>query len=143
MMQAAGQAFAVGFAEDDAVLLATDGQLVPGGQANIIINPDADLLQRLAPADLKLAGKMLFLGGKRYARDKYDLVFAAADPADPAVTDLVILCDSPQRLEGLANRVGHYGKYSWLMMPVGAGRPDRGNWIPGVSPLTAVKTAKK
>jgi len=143
MMQAAGQAFAAGFVEDDSVTVQTDGQLVAGGQANVIMNPDAALLKQLAPKDLKIAGSMIFLGGKRYERAKFDLVFAAADPNDPTVTDLVLLCDSPQRLEGLANRVSHYGKYSWLMLPVGSGRPDRGNWQPGESPLTAFKTAKK
>ncbi len=140
---AAGQAFAAGFVEDDTVEVATDGQLVPGGHANIIINPDAELLKRLVPKDLQIAGRMIFLGGKRYDRKKFDLVFATPDPADPTVTDLVLLCDSPERLEGLANRVSHYGKYSWLLLPLGSGRPDRGNWTPGESPLTAFETAKK
>ncbi len=141
-LRAAGQAFAASFAEDDAVTVAADGLIVPGGHANVIINPPADLLKRLAPAELKLAGAMIFLGGKRYERKKFDVVFAAPDPDDPSLTHLVVLCDSPQRLEGLANRVSHYGKYSWLLLPVGSGRPDRGNWTAGASPLTAVKNAK-
>ncbi len=143
LLQTAGQAFAANFIEDEAATVQTDGQLVAGGHANVIINPDAGLLKRLAPKDLKIAGAMIFLGGKRYERSKYDLVFVTADPDDPTVTDMVLLCDSPQRLEGLANRVSHYGKYSWLMLPVGSGRPDRGNWQPGDSPLIAFKTAKK
>lgn len=143
MLQAAGQGFAAGFVEDDSVTVHTDGQLVGGGHANVIINPDAELLKRLAPKDLKIAGSLIFVGGKRYARDKYDLVFVTRDPDDPTVTNMVLLCDSPQRLEGLANRVSHYGKYSWLMLPVGSGRPDRGNWAPGESPLVASHNAKK
>ena len=139
MLQAAAQTFATGFSEDEAVVVQADGQLVPGGHSNIIMNPDAALLKRLLPAELKLAGKQIFLGGKRYGREKFDLVFAAADPDDPSVTHLVVLCDSPPRLENLANRVGHYGKYSWLILPVGSGSPDRGNWQPGTSPLLAVK----
>ncbi len=142
-LEAAGQSFATSFTEDDAAELLTDGALVAGGHSNVIMNPDSVLLQRLSPKDLQVAGKMIFLGGKRYDRAKYDLVFAAHDPDDPAVTHLVVLCDSPQRLEGLANRVSHYGKYSWLMLPVGSGRPDRGNWTPGESPLLASQTAKK
>ncbi|MDX2474584.1 MAG: M1 family aminopeptidase, partial [Candidatus Krumholzibacteria bacterium] len=142
-LQAAGQSFAVDFAEDEEAHLLTDGQVVPGGHTNVLLNPDSALLQTLSPPELQVAGKMIFLGGKRYDRAKYDLVFAAADPDDPATTHLVVLCDSPQRLGGLASRVSHYGKYSWLVLPVGSGRPDRGNWQPGESPLVASENAKK
>jgi len=142
-MQTAGRAFASGFAEDDSARVISDGRISANGHANILLNPDAALLKRLAPAELKLAGQMIFLGGKRYARDEFDLVFAAPDPDDGTVTHLVVLCGSPERLEGLATRVSHYGKYSWLLLPVGSGRPERGNWTPGASPLTAAETTKR
>jgi len=138
----AGQAFAADFVEDESASASTDGRLVPGGHANVILNPDEALLQRLIPAELKLAGKKIFLGGKRYDRDRYDLVFAAPDPDDPAVTDLVVVCAAAPRLAGLASRVSHYGKYSWLMLPTGSGRPERGHWTPGESPLLANRPAK-
>ena len=64
---------------------------------------------------------------------------SAQDPNDPEVTDLVILCASTHRLEALARRVGHYGKYSWLLLPVGQGKVLRGNWPAGDSPLMAAK----
>ncbi len=139
----AGQEFASNFVEDGSAALAAGGVLVSEGHSNVIMNPDPALLKSLSPPELQVAGKMIFLNGKRYDRAKYDLVFAAHDPDDAAVTHLVVLCDSAQRLAGLANRVSHYGKYSWLMLPVGSGRPDRGNWTPGESPLQAFETAKK
>jgi hypothetical protein len=49
----------------------------------------------------------------------------------------VVIADSAPRLESLARRVGHYGKYSWLLLPKGQGRVERGNWPVGDSPLTA------
>jgi hypothetical protein len=49
----------------------------------------------------------------------------------------VVLSDSVRRLEVLAGRIGHYGKYSWLLLPKGQGRVLRGNWPVGDSPLIA------
>ena len=141
-LQAAGRAFAASFVEAESPTVTSDGAVVANGHANVLINPAPALLKRLAPGELKLAGKMVFLGGKRYELDKFDVVFAAADPDDPSVTHLVVLCGAPERLEGLASRVSHYGKYSWLLLPVGSGRPLKGNWTAGASPLTASRTTK-
>ena len=135
-------AFAADWVEGESAEVLTGGQPV-GGRTSIIVNPDAELLKQLVPAELKLAGSQIFLGGKRYGRDKFDVVFAAPDAADPTLTHLVVLCDSPDRLSALAGRISHYGKYSWLLLPVGSGAAERGNWAPGASPLTASHTAKK
>jgi len=140
MMLASSEAFAAAFVEQDGVEIHTDGQLVPGGRTNIVINPDQEVFSQLAPAELQLVGSAIFLGGKRYKSREFDLVFAAADPQDASLTHLVVVCRSPSRLEGLARRIGHYGKYSWLMLPVGTGRPDRGNWTPGDSPLVRARS---
>ena len=77
------------------------------------------------------------LEGTRYSLDQYDLVYAAANPSQLDVTDLVVLCGSPERLAALGGRLGHYGKYSWLLLPVGQGRVLRGNWATATSPLAA------
>jgi aminopeptidase N len=138
-MTAAARKFAAEFSEKEEFPFQEDGALPNGGHASIVINPEDTLLKQIAPTNLVVSGTTLFLAGKRYSLKEYDLVFAAWDPDDSEVTDLVILSDSTHRLEALARRVGHYGKYSWLLLPVGQGKVLRGNWATGDSPLMAVK----
>ena len=66
-----------------------------------------------------------------------DHVLTVANPHDPTSTDLVVLSRSADRLPALGRRLGHYGKYSWLMLPAGRGPVIKGNWQPAASPLTA------
>jgi len=139
MLQAASREFAANYAQSDAVTVRADGELLSNGQVHIIINPDPALLKKLAPKELMVSGGTVFLAGKRYGLDKFDLVFTAYDPDDREVTHLVVLCDSGPRLASLAGRVTHYGKYSWLLLPTGTGRPDRGNWATAESPLIRKK----
>ena len=89
--------------------------------------------------ELAIAGTTLVLEGKRYSLDQYDLVFTAPNPHQADVTDLVVLCGSPERLAALGGRLGHYGKYSWLLLPAGQGRVLRGNWAVTASPLVAAR----
>ena len=105
----------------------------------LVFNPGRELLALYQAPGLVLSGQTLVLEGKRYSLGEYDLVFAAANPHYKSITDLVILCSSPERLEALAGRVGHYGKYSWLLLPQGQGPVLRGNWPTGDSPLVAEK----
>jgi len=110
----------------------------PGtGHSNIVINPGQELAGRYEVPELVIAGGTVYLAGKRYSLDDYDLLYTAFNPDDPSGTDMVIMCSSEPRLESLARRIGHYGKYSWLLLPVGQGRVLRGNWSPAGSPLTA------
>jgi len=139
MLQSASREFAVNYAQNEDVSVRADGEILSNGQAHIIINPFPELLKKLSPSDLIVSGRTVFLAGKRYSLDKYDLVFTAYDPDNREVTHLVVVCDSGPRLISLASRVTHYGKYSWLLMPVGTGRPDRGNWSTQESPLTRQK----
>ncbi len=138
-MAEAARNFAAGYSEKDDYLFLEDGSLPSDSSASIVINPAGDLLKKLLPADLVVSGTTLFLAGTRYSLQHYDLVLAARDPGDSETTDLVILCSSPHRLEALARRVGHYGKYSWLLLPAGQGKVLRGNWPTGASPLVVTK----
>jgi len=140
-MEAAGRGFARAFTEleegfsfNNNGVLSTDHPAA-GLPAHVVMNPGADLLKQYGVPGLTVAGNTVYLDGKRYALDKFDFVFAAPNPLQPSRSDLVILCGSPQRLESLARRVGHYGKYSWLMLPAGQGRVERGNWPTTGSPL--------
>jgi hypothetical protein len=131
---AAGTAFAGEFAEVEEPVVDIGG-ILPEGRSAVVLNPGAALLKALKPAELTVSGSTLFLGGKRYSLKEFDLVYAAAPEGGP--TCLVVISDSPVRLESLARRVGHYGKYSWLLLPKGQGRVQRGNWAVGQSPLVA------
>ena len=143
-IKAAVQAFATDFLEIPSYSLIENGQLpvdLPpeSRKANIVFNPGKELMKSYRAPGLAQSGKTLVLEGKRYSLNEYDLVFAAANPYYGVVTDLVILCSSPQRLQALARRVGHYGKYSWLLLPHGQGPVLRGNWPVSGSPLIAEK----
>lgn len=140
LMNAAARKFAAEFTEKSENVFIEDGHLpadVPlgSGKTNIVINPGKELLAGYKNPELMISGKNFFLGGKRYSLAKADLVFTAPNPTDPSVTDLVILCNSPHRLEAMGRRLSHYGKYSYLMFPVGQGSPVKGNWSLSGSPL--------
>jgi hypothetical protein len=137
-LAAAAQAFARAFAESDSVRI-LDGVLPADDRTAVVINPGPALLAQFKVPGLTVSGRTFFLDGKRTSLDAADLVYAAADPRRPGGTALVILCGSAERLPGLADRVSHYGKYSWLVLPNGQGRPERGNWAGGASPLLAVR----
>jgi len=138
-MAAAARKFAAEFSEKEEFPFSEDGTIPGDCRASVVINPGSALLKKYLPQELVVSGTTMFLAGKRYSMKEYDLVFAAQDPNDPELTHLVIVCDSTHRLEALARRVGHYGKYSWLLLPTGQGRPLRGNWLGGASPLTAAR----
>jgi aminopeptidase N len=137
-MAAAARGFARAFAESDSAAI-LDGTLPVDDRTAVVINPGAALLARFAAPGLTVSGRTFFLDGRRYSLDAADLVYAAADPERPGLTALVVLCGSAERLPGLADRVSHYGKYSWLVLPAGQGRPERGNWAAGASPLLSVR----
>lgn len=127
-------AFARGFCECDEPDLELTGRPRPDA-VNVLVNPSADVLTARLPAELHVHGDLVILAGKRHDLREHDLVFAAAAPG--GVTDLVILTRDPERLVRLGRRLGHYGKYSWLLSPAGRGDTLRGNWQPADSPLMA------
>lgn len=105
----------------------------------LVFNPTGDLARGYAPPGLVVAGTTVILEGKRYSLKDYDLVFAARNPFYRTMTDLIVYCDSADRLSGLARRLGHYGKYSWLLLPKGQGPVLKGNWPTEESPLIVAK----
>lgn len=138
----AGRDFARAFTESDHVPEVTDGVPPVAGAdghvpSNLVINPGTALLKSYLNQELVVAGDLFFVAGKRYSLKEYDLVFCAANPHDPQTSDLVVLSRSPQRLTKLGSRLGHYGKYSYLIFPSGRGKVERGNWEPGASPLVS------
>jgi aminopeptidase N len=126
--------FAREFCECEDPELREDGQPAPG-KVNVLINPEPPLLESRRPAELRVHGDLVFLGGLRFDLGDHDLVFAVASP--DGGSDLVVLTRNAGRLQGLGSRLGHYGKYSWLAFPAGGGQVERGNWQPAGSPLAA------
>jgi len=133
MVQHAAREFAAAFCECDAPDVRTDGTPADGA-VNVLINPSGEVLAARRPPGLEVHGDLVFLDGLRYSLEDHDLVFAAPAPGGGA--DLVVLSRNAKRLAALGSRLGHYGKYSWLLFPAGAGRAERGNWAPADSPLT-------
>ncbi len=129
--------FARAFCECAEPEFTRDGNPSPGA-VNIVINPAPGLFERYAPADLTFDGQRYNLAGRSYDAVDNDLVFAANAPGGG--TDLVVMVTDPERLPGLGNRLPHYGKYSWLVLPGDGGRPTRGNWTPDAGPLHAEVT---
>jgi hypothetical protein len=110
----------------------------------VLVNPRPEVLAERCAGALKglltVAGDLVFLAGQRHDLKQNDIMFAVYDPSDPSVTDLVVLCRAPERLPGLAGRIGHYGKYSYLVFPVARGAVVKGNWPTTGGPLAATLT---
>jgi hypothetical protein len=138
----AAREFATAFTESEAPDFHAGEQPPRGGEpdsdrSSILLIPSDDILQEWSPPELTVTGGYVFIDGKRYSLKEYSLVFTAAKPGAASVTDLVVVCRDVEQLPALAVRLGHYGKYSWLLFPTGQGRALRGNWYPPASPLAA------
>jgi hypothetical protein len=137
---AAAEGFARAFVTTELVSLLPNGELPVDvspemAASTVLLRNTAGGLAEYQPAGLTIAGSSVYLAGKRYSLDEYDLVYTVADPYHPHVTDLVVVTRSAQRMESLGRRLGHYGKYSWLLLPAGQGRVLKGNWVPPSVPL--------
>jgi len=136
----AAREFALSFGHSDDPIFFENGQpptdVTPGtALCGVLLNPPPGVLQEWRPAELTIAGDTVLLAGKRYSLREYNLVFAVYNPHDPTATDLVLVCRQFATLPSLARRIGHYGKYSWLLLPVGGGESFKGNWQPAGNPL--------
>jgi len=134
LLAEAGRTFAQDWIESDDPVIVTAVAPVDG-HARILLNPDPATLATLLPAGTQVSGTLLFLEGKRHDLKKADAVMAVASPDEPGTTWLVVICRSAPRLERLAGRLSHYGKYSYLVFPE-RGRALRGNWPVATSPLS-------
>jgi hypothetical protein len=133
LIKLATATFAADFCECDEPVIRDNGE--PDEAAvNVIINPAPSVFETRQPSQLQVHGDLVFLDGRRFDLKEHDVVLAVAAPGGP--TDLVILTRNAGRLKGLGTRLGHYGKYSWLVFPAGGGQVERGNWQPAANPLT-------
>jgi hypothetical protein len=135
LIKMATKTFAADFCECEAPEVRENGE-PDEGAVNVLINPAPTVFEMRQPAALQLHGDLVFLDGRRIDLAEHDVVFAVAAPS--GTTDLVVLTRNAGRLQGLGSRLGHYGKYSWLVFPASGGGVERGNWQPAASPLTVV-----
>jgi len=133
---AAGRAFAATWMEQEPADVAAPGAGADG-RARVLVAPPAAELARWLPRAVQAAGNLLFLEGRRIDLKTHAVVMAVEDPDQPGVTSLLVAGGDAAALPQLADRISHYGKYSWLVFPP-RGRPERGNWDPADSPLSAV-----
>ena len=92
-------------------------------------------LQRFDDGRLNREGDSLTLAGQSFTKAEHSLVLVDAESGSGNISTL-IATDDPQALPGLARKLPHYGKYSYLLF---AGeRPDnqlKGQWSVTRSPL--------
>jgi hypothetical protein len=76
------------------------------------------------------------LGGTRHEAASKSLVAVARHPKTPTAAVVFIAAPTPAAAEGLARKLPHYGKYSWLTFTGDAPDNDgKGEWTPRNTPL--------
>ena len=119
-----------------------DSEIVdfPADRAVWVLGATNKLVPKVAAA-LKEDGAALDaggaqLGGRRYAAGGKSIVAVARHPKAPASAVAFVAAPSAAAADGLARKLPHYGKYSWLVFEGDA--PDneaKGEWVPRNTPL--------
>ena len=112
----------------------------PADRAVWVLGATNKMVPKVATA-LKSDGAVLDaagaqLGGTRYATSGKSIVAVARHPNAPASAVAFVSATSEAAADGLARKLPHYGKYSWLVF--GGDAPDneaKGEWTPRNTPL--------
>ncbi|OGR75398.1 MAG: hypothetical protein A2X32_12825 [Elusimicrobia bacterium GWC2_64_44] len=72
---------------------------------------------------------------RRFPREGHTFVFAGFNPADPAHSGALVVSGSTDKLQLLAGKLPHYGKYSWLVFDKNMTSLATGIWKTAASPL--------
>jgi hypothetical protein len=86
--------------------------------------------------DTRLDSSGLRVGQTVYAADSKSLVATARNPENPSTVLVFVSAPTAAAADGLARKLPHYGKYSWLVFSGDA--PDneaKGEWLTSQSPL--------
>ncbi len=95
--------------------------------------------QALGAHGAALDAGSLRVGGTTYPADAKSLVAAVRNPENPAMVLVYLSAPTAAAADGLARKLPHYGKYSWLVFRGDA--PDneaKGEWPTEQSPLVQV-----
>jgi len=72
---------------------------------------------------------------RRFPREGHTFVFAGFNPSDPAHSGALVVSGSTDKLQLLAGKLPHYGKYSWLVFDKNMTSVATGIWKASASPL--------
>lgn len=93
--------------------------------------------------ELALSQKRVAIGKTEIAKENHSFVFAARNPENKDMALLFIASDRPQSLPGLARKLPHYHKYSYLAFEGDEpANVAKGRWPVVDSPLTAFLPGK-
>lgn len=95
----------------------------------------AGLEERLGAYDARFTPEHVTIGNRRFPRAGHTFVFAAFSPSDPAYSAALVLSGSTDKLNLLAAKLPHYGKYSWLVFDGNMTSLASGVWNVSRSPL--------
>jgi aminopeptidase N len=88
--------------------------------------------------DAQLTNETARLGMSTYSFDKSSIIITVRHPRNPGATITLLTADQKEAIGGLARKLPHYGKYSYLVFegaePANIGK---GEWSAVNSPLTA------
>ena len=120
-------------AEDDALATLPDGAVFLLGAGNRFA---PRIAEGLAAQGVALDEADLHVGDRAFSRADHSLVLVARHPRDPTRAVCWISADPPSAIAGLARKLPHYTRYSWLAFegdePTNVGK---GLWEPLASPL--------
>ena len=95
----------------------------------------ADFEKELEVYGARFTPDSVTLDNRRFPRAGHTFVFAAFHPSDPAFSRALVSSASPDKLQLLAAKLPHYGKYSWLVFDSGMNSLATGVWTASRSPL--------
>ncbi|MDA8132322.1 MAG: M20/M25/M40 family metallo-hydrolase [Elusimicrobia bacterium] len=130
-------------AKDELPVLSTDAALssAPASASYWVFGGGnrlaGDFEKSLAGYGARFDKESVTIDNRRFSRAGNTFVFAAFNPADPAYTGALVTSDSMDKLQLLAAKLPHYGKYSWLVFDADMNSLATGVWKASRSPLAA------
>ncbi|MFA6435034.1 MAG: M28 family peptidase [Elusimicrobiales bacterium] len=143
---AAYEAFALAWTRDKNNLpeIKRDSELagLPAGRRTWVIGAENKfypaLAARLEPRGVRFSRGRTMIGNRDFPSSSCTFVFADLNPENPLYSTGLILAARPEKLQLLASRLPHYGKYGYLVFDEEMTSLAAGGWETGNSPLAAV-----
>jgi Peptidase family M1 domain len=104
----------------------------------------ADAVEALSGYDVRIIGKYVRIGDTSVPRKNHSFVFTSRLPGNRNMAISLITADIPQSLIGLASKLPHYHKYSYLVFKgLEPANVAKGRWPVEASPLTVFLPGEK
>ncbi len=95
----------------------------------------ADIENELEVFGARFTRESVTIDDRRFPRARNTFVFSAFNPANPAFTGALVISGSTDKLQLLAAKLPHYGKYSWLVFDEAMNSLATGVWSVSRTPL--------